>query len=57
MSEAPSWRLHEPTEAVNLIYFARYKLIYISQSVEYNCNQDVLKRGDTELQNISLSIL
>ena len=33
-----------PAEAVNLLYFSRYKLKYLSQFAEYNCNQGVLRK-------------
>ena len=39
-----SLQVHEHTEAVNLLYFARYQLKYLSQFAEYNCNQGVLRK-------------
>ena len=31
-------------ESMNLLYFARCKFEYLSQFVEYNCNQAVLRK-------------
>ena len=36
--------MHELAEAVNLLYFARYKPRYLSQFTEYNCNQGVMRK-------------